>query len=149
MKKIIFLAIAVVTLSATFAQKGNSNSKENKTVVKTKTIYTCPMHPEVTSDKPGKCSKCGMDLVKSKKDQMKKKMVKIYTCPMHPEIISDKPGKCSKCGMNLKESEKEMASFSCPMHPEITSDKPGKCSKCGMDLKENKEKKLDHTNHKY
>lgn len=26
--------------------------------------YTCPMHPEVKSDKPGKCPKCGMDLVK-------------------------------------------------------------------------------------
>lgn len=26
--------------------------------------YVCPMHPEVTSDKPGKCSKCGMNLVK-------------------------------------------------------------------------------------
>jgi membrane fusion protein, copper/silver efflux system len=26
--------------------------------------YSCPMHPEVTSDKPGKCPKCGMDLVK-------------------------------------------------------------------------------------
>ena len=26
--------------------------------------YSCPMHPEVTSDKAGKCSKCGMDLVK-------------------------------------------------------------------------------------
>jgi len=25
--------------------------------------YSCPMHPEVTSDKPGKCPKCGMDLV--------------------------------------------------------------------------------------
>jgi P-type Cu2+ transporter len=25
--------------------------------------YTCPMHPEVTSDAPGKCPKCGMDLV--------------------------------------------------------------------------------------
>ena len=24
--------------------------------------YVCPMHPEVTSTKPGKCSKCGMDL---------------------------------------------------------------------------------------
>ncbi len=24
--------------------------------------YACPMHPDVTSDKPGKCSKCGMDL---------------------------------------------------------------------------------------
>lgn len=29
-----------------------------------KTLYTCSMHPEVISDKPGKCSKCGMDLVK-------------------------------------------------------------------------------------
>lgn len=26
--------------------------------------YRCPMHPEVASNKPGKCSKCGMDLVK-------------------------------------------------------------------------------------
>ena len=26
--------------------------------------YTCTMHPEVKSDKPGKCPKCGMELVK-------------------------------------------------------------------------------------
>jgi rubrerythrin len=25
-------------------------------------VYTCPMHPEVQSDKPGKCPKCGMNL---------------------------------------------------------------------------------------
>ena len=25
--------------------------------------YVCPMHPEETSDKPGKCSKCGMALL--------------------------------------------------------------------------------------
>ena len=30
------------------------------------TIYTCSMHPEVTSDKPGKCPKCGMELIKKK-----------------------------------------------------------------------------------
>lgn len=29
--------------------------------------YTCPMHPDVVSDKAGKCSKCGMDLVKKDK----------------------------------------------------------------------------------
>src|SRR3989344_6060124 len=26
-------------------------------------IYTCPMHPEVVAREPGKCAKCGMDLV--------------------------------------------------------------------------------------
>jgi len=29
-----------------------------------KIIYTCSMHPEVISDKPGNCPKCGMELVK-------------------------------------------------------------------------------------
>jgi antitoxin component YwqK of YwqJK toxin-antitoxin module len=39
----------------------SSTTKKNKNMV---ADYTCPMHPEVTSDKAGKCSKCGMDLVK-------------------------------------------------------------------------------------
>ncbi len=29
-------------------------------------IYTCPMHPEIKSDKPGSCPKCGMTLVPEK-----------------------------------------------------------------------------------
>lgn len=34
-----------------------------------KTVYTCPMHPEVVSEKSGKCPKCGMFLVEKKEDQ--------------------------------------------------------------------------------
>lgn len=30
------------------------------------TFYTCVMHPEIHEKKPGKCPKCGMDLVKEK-----------------------------------------------------------------------------------
>ena len=33
--------------------------------------YICPMHPEVVSDKPGKCPKCGMELVMKHEGQMK------------------------------------------------------------------------------
>jgi hypothetical protein len=32
------------------------------------TEYTCPMHPEVSSPTPGRCPKCGMDLVPRRED---------------------------------------------------------------------------------
>ena len=32
----------------------------------TQATYTCPMHPEVTSNEPGECPKCGMTLVQKK-----------------------------------------------------------------------------------
>jgi hypothetical protein len=31
-------------------------------------VYVCPMHPEVTSETPGSCSKCGMTLVEKGKE---------------------------------------------------------------------------------
>jgi hypothetical protein len=31
--------------------------------------YSCPMHPEVTSDRPGKCPKCGMNLTQQGGDR--------------------------------------------------------------------------------
>lgn len=38
--------------------------------------YTCGMHPDVISNKPGRCPKCGMGLIEkdtSKKDTIKRK----------------------------------------------------------------------------
>ena len=66
-----------------------------------KSVYVCPMHPEITSSKPGKCSACGMALVKKAPKSSQQAKHK-YVCPMHPEITSDKPGECPKCGMDLK-----------------------------------------------
>ena len=71
-----------------------------------RTDYTCPMHPEVRSNKPGKCPKCGMDLVPTKRHAPSAKTE--YTCPMHPEIQSDKPGKCPKCGMDLVPTKRQV-----------------------------------------
>ena len=42
------------------------NKEESRQAGGSKTIYTCPMHPEVKQDHPGSCPKCGMDLVPEK-----------------------------------------------------------------------------------
>jgi membrane fusion protein, copper/silver efflux system len=65
--KMIVIGLMVVLAAAVML-----TACEKKAAVKTEApaasgqavVYTCPMHPEVISDKPGKCPKCGMDLVK-------------------------------------------------------------------------------------
>lgn len=78
--------------------KAQVKPQEKAGVVK-KESYTCPMHPEVVMDKPGKCPKCKMNLVK------KEAAKEVYTCPMHADVVADKPGKCPKCKMNLTKKE--------------------------------------------
>jgi len=98
--------LALFTITA----NGNNSNQDPKENQKTKVVeYTCPMHPDVISDKPGNCPKCEMELVK-------KGPVKIeYTCPMHPEVISNNLGKCPKCGMKLvrKDSKKKAMMKGC------------------------------------
>ena len=44
-----------------------------------KTLYTCPMHPEVISETPGSCPICGMDLVPmNPTDTEDQKRIKIW-----------------------------------------------------------------------
>ncbi len=143
--------------STTAAYQGSTAYQES-------VVYVCPMHPEVTSSKPGNCPKCQMKLIaqksaaqsqetksqdpqsqdsQSQDSQSQETQLKsvVYVCPMHPEVQSSTPGTCPKCQMQLVvESKKEEASsgeaeeYTCPMHPELRFRVPGKCPKCQMKL---------------
>ncbi len=142
MKAIKMLMMAALTIfSVTLFAQDTTKQKSKMKMEQMK--YSCPMHPDETSNKLGKCSKCGMDMTKMKKDKMKMGAMKTYACPMHPDVTSDKPGKCSKCNMDMK--EKAAVVYACPMKCEgdKTYDKSDKCPKCGMDMTEMKKEKME------
>jgi membrane fusion protein, copper/silver efflux system len=74
MKKTIMAIAFLLAATATgFTQTGKSQSPKGHQYKAVKTMYTCPMHPEVVRSKPGKCPKCGMVLVKKSKVARKEK----------------------------------------------------------------------------
>jgi hypothetical protein len=78
MKKVMLMAVAMLFSAATvFAAPPTAvaDTAKTKKIKPAKVQYTCTMHPEVLSDKPGKCPKCGMALVK--KEPAKKKTEKM------------------------------------------------------------------------
>lgn len=112
MKTLIIALTAFLAMGATVSAQTTATAPKKEVQ---KIMYTCPMHPKEMSDKKGKCSKCGMDLVASKetthttttKESKTTTAAKSkYVCTMDGST-SDKPGKCPKCGMAMTEKKSE------------------------------------------
>jgi Cu+-exporting ATPase len=76
--------------------------------------FTCPMHPEVLSDRPESCPKCGMALESVAPAPPSDRVE--YVCPMHPQIVRGAPGSCPICGMAL---EPRTVTVDEPPNPEL------------------------------
>ena len=83
--------------------------------------YVCIMagDEDVIEDHPGKCRKCGMELVPTRLDT-------VWTCPVHAAIHESKPGKCPIDGRQLIQMTMAI-SWTCPgSDKEETA--PGTCA---------------------
>lgn len=57
------VAWPVPSMSVPVARAEPQSTHEHNQPSAAKVVYTCPMHPEIASDTPGTCPKCGMKLV--------------------------------------------------------------------------------------
>ena len=62
------MALMVIAAGAAWAHEGEDHSATDGKMhsMSGEKMYACPMHPEVTSDKPEKCPKCDMKMKKVK-----------------------------------------------------------------------------------
>ncbi len=107
---ILFVGILIGAVATYFVlpklTSGDSIAQDSE-----KQLYSCGMHPEVISDKPGNCPICGMKLTPIKgsaqatgqataEEAGQERKVLYWRAPLDPTEIYDKPGK-SKMGMDL------------------------------------------------
>lgn len=133
------MKIFIITLMLTFAvsaglsQKSAEQGKAKTTSEQSKAGYTCPMHPKVTSDKPGQCPECGMNLVANKMEVVKDGQMK---------GINATSEKINKAKSLLKSAKGDLAQAGkyncCVEHPcDRCIIDHGSCS-CGQAVKDGK-----------
>ncbi len=111
---VTFLLVVYSFAKAQDMKGMDMTTKENTQKVPS-TTYTCPMHPEIHADKPGKCPKCGMTLVKEKPKAIKKSVVKKHNEMQMPiKKTSDKNANTTKTDNNLASITHNMGNMDMP-----------------------------------
>jgi len=86
-----------------FISCNNKSGKDVHAEHKDSAQYTCPMHPQIVQDKPGKCPICGMDLVpKSATNEMTiDSSIASLAKPVNTQVVSTIPAISPETGTRI------------------------------------------------
>jgi hypothetical protein len=133
---IFSVVIIAALLTVYYTSVGYTNVQSNSAIAilsdstTINPVYTCPMHPEVTSDKPGQCPKCGMDLVLKSDDNgnmnmtMKECMDKCKEMGCDMNNCKGEPGSCKEGCKMMKDGMNKDTKMDCKDKDMM---KDGKC----------------------
>lgn len=112
----LLLAMFLVGHSGSYAQEKSSPAKASQTtkLKSQKGAYSCPMHPNVKSDNPGKCPKCGMDLKKVEANESPKQSDEemATTCAQMCEMMMRNPSMMKRMHDEMMEGTEDTPSDS-------------------------------------
>jgi Cu(I)/Ag(I) efflux system membrane fusion protein len=101
MKKGVLIAVILLAAAGIIINSYHRRSASGQKTT-AKELYYCPMHPNFTSDRPGSCAICGMNLVKKEKTEVPAttqpaekthRKILFYRNPMNPQVTSPSPMK--------------------------------------------------------
>ncbi|WP_330109657.1 copper-translocating P-type ATPase [Methylophaga thalassica] len=133
-------------------QNTEASDKPGQHSAKKDTTYVCPMHPEVRSEQPGDCPKCGMHLVPETELKSHHKHAQhtdsetsgneSNCCGGHKSVSQlhhqhDTETKSKNAVQGKYDSVPQGWNgpvYTCPMHAEVRRTEAGSCPICGMGL---------------
>ena len=101
-KSLIYFAILFGGLIFAGSNINAQKAEKAMTVAEAQAVqYTCPMHPDVVMNEPGKCPKCGMTLVKKNNTKQDMNMHQMHgnQQAVANGMMKDHPCKMKNCDM--------------------------------------------------
>lgn len=90
MKQLTYILFVFVLIMIGCSNNNEHQNHEAHKQQEEKKVYTCPMHPQIIRDKPGKCPICGMELVdkKSEGESNEDTAIKLLLKPANQYVLS-------------------------------------------------------------
>jgi hypothetical protein len=140
--------LLVACFSVGLAQTQSPGQTSQQATNRVNELYTCPMHPEVQSDKADKCPQCGMKLVRKETSTAAGSAATSEKIESAKKMLRDAVGKMVqdgsyKCCIELPCLQCALDHYTCPCYSDL---KKGKavCNECygGWQRGEGKDKTI-------